>query len=546
MTEVYVAETYVTVFAYQLVKLALMEELPQTPRMSETYDVHLRRDGQWMVETMGLTPVRARELAEEGFRKPGVDGMRIVRCRESTLTGVIDEEIVAEKSRNIPSPEAAVGEIEDAPYCHQVEDLFELPARLCLFRLFQGWLASHEVGVIECLLTPRLTEQVMDRGSLVPTATHRVAALQTIEGENPDKRRNELLSLIDQVRRLAFGKLEKLQKLGAVQKPEQLLSVLEACKEDRVLALTAIASYLGEFENRLAKVAALSDLLAEGPSPIAAAMVDEVLADYLFDEIIALELAGPAAFRIDRLEWIAAAATGTLEEQGLHESPHDFSSIITSRISHGFMPRSRQALLLALDCLLRDTSDLDDGTSGREQKALLRLTSRLGRSDSFAGGPRLASRLTQRFSQFEKQEGNLRFVEAAETITLDMNNIDLQLRYLFALMSGSTLSKVQRGLLAIIDNALRLYGGLQRLARTEAVSTAFIYRIDGLCVLIESATLGPKTRATWLKSVSDCLLDVVTANDWKLENAARLVERAHIRSAHLQTVLWDGQSADED
>ncbi len=464
------------------------------PTFVETYEIHLRRGGKWTIEYMGLAPTRARELADTAFKSSGVNGLRIVRSRESAQTGAVTEDIIIEKHRKLPSAEVVLGAVEDAPYCAEPTDLFQPRARFCLHRLFQGWLRGHEFGVTECLLSPKRMSMLLDRGSLVESAAFRVAQMQVPEDSDSTERRNTLLGFFD-----GLGELAKTLEADG-----------DAVSDD-IRVLADIVDDLGDLQTRLAKVQRLSEMLAvilhQPKMAGRVAIIDRVLSDYLMDDDVVLELAGPRGFRLEQLEWIAATAlggSGDLEPSG-HK--HAFADTIIEAMAADRLTASRQSLLWTLELLLRGTSPLHDGTNGQEKRAILSLTKHLASGDMFLGGPRLAARLTHRMAEFEVEGGTKGFLEAAETLVIDLGDARLQLRYLMALVSGSTTGRAKGGLFRTIDSCIRELGGLQHLVSSKLPTARLVRDIDRLCVLLESAELGPKSRTLWLGELTQCVVD---------------------------------------
>ena len=519
--------------------------MAQQSKFSDTHEVHLRRDGKWTIEHVGLSRREARDLSEEGFRQSGVDGLRIILSRESVLTGNVSEEVIAEKTRKLPPAEVIVGVIADAPYCDSIEHLFELPARYCLHRLFSGWLAAHEVGVTECLLSPKLMERLLDRGSLVQTAAQRVAGLQTPEGIDSEKRRDQLLSFIDQLRELTIidASRNKSAASGAVETvAERVTRALET--NNFIRAITQITETLSDQPNRLAKVQLLGEIIGDSEDQEVRNIVDLVLSDFMMDQSVVLELAGTRPFAIEALNWIAQAAQGVLIiDPEDDSSTHAFITPIVKSIQANLLPRCRQGMLFALEDLLKNETPLHDTTPGQEKAALLALTRCLAATQDFAGGSNLAARLTHRFATFEVSGGSTGFLEAADSLTLDLNDIHCQTRYLFALASGTTVGRIKQGLMGIIDQTLRLYGGLHQLAKTMKSPVDLVRELDGICLHLEAMELGPRTRDAWIGEITNCLAEVVdlrTREDPALpETLVRLVERGVLRSNGVAEFLTD-------
>ena len=125
----------------------------------------------------------------------------------------------------------------------------------------------------------------------------------------------------------------------------------------------------------------------------------------------------------------------------------------------------------------------------------------------FLGGPRLAARLTTRMAEYEEDGGTMGFLEAAETLVIDLGDARQQLRYLMALISGSSTGRAKGGLFRTIGFCIREMGGLQKLVTSKVPTPDLVRDFDRLCVLLESADLGPKSRTLWLGESTQCVVD---------------------------------------
>lgn len=483
-------------------------------RFTDTFEVHLCRHGVWAVERVGLTAPQARELGESEFRRAGVDGLRIVRVRSSRITGAVTEDLMVERARTAPAADAVLGVIDEAPLCREVEDLLRPAARLALHRLFQGWLRSHEAGVTEALVSPKLLRQLLDNSALIRSALHHVSALQSAEGEDPSAARARIGALTDAAQARA-REAETWVIRTTHGDPALLLDALRQPGEDADLwrGCATVAAYLSPRPSRLAKVEALIGLVGGSDDPRCLHLLDLFLADYLIDEAIALELAGRMPFPSDRALWIAATAAGG--RSGSVHPPavrrHAFADALPDLMAAGRLPRSGFALLQALDAVLRRGGPLNDGSSGREQGAVLALVQCLGAGAGFAGGPRLAARLARRFASASTSDTEDSFLEAVDTIVLGLSDVHVQARFLLALLSASNPDRTQAGLLAITHRAFSLYGGLKRLARRAESARAAIAEFDALCMLIDQSYIDRETRDAWTGIVLGFLDDAVSA-----------------------------------
>jgi hypothetical protein len=466
------------------------------PKFDETFDLYIERDGVWTIEFMGARAGEARRYGEELLRRPQVTGMRLVRARVSAVSGSVTEDILVEKTRSPLPKEPTVGAIQDAPDCNQVSDLLKPRARYCIKLLFHEWIETHDVGVLECLLTPHLFDQLLDRGSLVEKAVRRVAALQTPEGEDTTCRVDVLLRLIDDVRRI--GRHHK--PVGKDRDTVALLNGLEppAHGDDLGEADAVMAATLTGDRTRFAKMMHLIALLAQVETPAGLAVVDRWLSDYMMDHTVSGDLAGKQSFAVGRLDWIASLASGRVE------TDDPTLTRFARLIGDGVLGETRDTMLLSLDHALRRDAPLGDGTPASERTAILRLVRRCTQIyPEFLGGPRLAARLTDRYAVLETAGGTRGFAEAMETITVDLDTGPQQLLYLTTLMAGSKVGSVKRRLLEQIDNVLRLYGGMERHLATLTSGRQVAAECESMVRLLDHLGLGPKTLETWTRAIRD-------------------------------------------
>lgn len=514
-------------------------------RYIDTFEVHLCRRGLWSVEHAGLTAPQARELGESGFRRAGVSGLRIVRVRSSRITGAATEDLMVERIRPPPAADAQLGPAEAAPPCRDIDDLLRPASRLALHRLFQGWLRSHEAGVTECLVSPKLLRLLLDNSALMNSALHHLAALQASDAEDATEARHRLAALMDAVRgRARDSEAWIIRRVRG--DPALLLKTLQAPDEDadQWRACAAVAAYLTPCPSRLAKIEALIALAGGDHEPRILQLLDMFLADYLMGEDTALELAGRLPFPSDRLLWIADAATGATPRPargGNHGARHDFAEALPTLLAGGRLPRSGFALLQALDAVLRRDAPLNDGSSGREQGAVLALIQRLGAGAGFAGGPRVAARLARRFAAASPGDTEDSFLDAVDTIVLGLSDVHVQVRFLLALLSGPNPERTQAGLLTITHRTFTLYGGLKRLARRTPAVEDVIAELDSLCMLIDQAYVERQSRDEWMRTVLRFLDDTVGtklgAGELTMQRLLALAESAGIASEPVRQTL---------
>jgi len=513
-------------------------------RYTEAFEVHLRRAGAWTVDHVGLSASEARALGAAGFRRAGVDGMRILRCRTSKVTGSVTEDLVVERVRVPPPPDTVVGSIDEAPTCTTVDDLLRPATRLVLHRLFQGWLRSQELGVTECLLSPNHLHLLLDNTTLAQSAIHQVSALQSAEGDDPAVWRRRMHALADDARGrshdVASWVLERFH-----DDPEALRLAIEqpGAESDLWRSCGSVRAFLSPRPTRLAKAEALIDLLQDHEEPQTLNLLDTFLADYVVDDGIALEMAGSSRFLGERLAWLTAVATGR-PARAPRSGPrrrHAFADALAAAAVEGRVPGTSYALLHAVDAVLRGGAPLNDGTPTQEKSAILDLVRILGAGPGFAGGPRLAARLARRFAAVSDPARDDSFLEAVDTIVLGLTDVDVQIRFLLALLNGSNSPRLQTGLYAVADQAFTLYGGLQRMARRAGTIDELIAEFDAIGALVDQAYADAVRREAWTRAVVDGL-DTAVSNRLQRGEVTpgqllRSVEAAQLTSPAIKAAL---------
>ena len=263
------------------------------------------------------------------------------------------------------------------------------------------------------------------------------------------------------------------------------------------------------------------------------------------DDEIALELAGPMGFLCDRLLWVAGAAIGAPPKRPRRTASsaqqHAFAGALPGLVADGKLPRCSFALLLAIDAVLRRDEPLNDGSPAREQRSVLDLVRLLGSGAGFAGGPRLAARLARRYAANMATDDADSFLEAVDSIVLGLPDIQVQTRFLLALLNGPNDARVAEGFLAIANRVFTLYGGLRRLRRWAPAAKAVIAEIDALCVLLDQACVDDEARGVWIGKILASLDQDVQARVEKgeltLHQLLALAEEAPAPSKPVQATL---------
>src|SRR3546814_7691600 len=106
----------------------------------ESFEVHACRDGRWTIETTTTTQPDAEALARKALSRQGVSGVRVVR--EVARGDSARESVVFEQTRELrDSGKIFVNDVDEAPYCGTVDELYAIRGRQTNNRLFSS--AEH-------------------------------------------------------------------------------------------------------------------------------------------------------------------------------------------------------------------------------------------------------------------------------------------------------------------------------------------------------------------------------------------------------------------
>ena len=106
-------------------------------RKNESFEVHACRDGRWTIETTTASQPDAEAIARKSLTKMGVSGVRVIR--EVARGDTAREKVVFEQTRELSdSGKIFVNDVDEAPYCETVEEIYAGRGRQTINRLFRA------------------------------------------------------------------------------------------------------------------------------------------------------------------------------------------------------------------------------------------------------------------------------------------------------------------------------------------------------------------------------------------------------------------------
>lgn len=161
-----------------------------------TYEISACREGRWTLDVTSQDESVA--FAAAGDLLAGdAEEVKVVRKRRmpggfSTSTEILHRKRPAGKDR----PLALGGPVGEAPVCAGPDDLYALPSRRLLSRLFRQFLDRHQITATELLHGWSWLRRLSDAGTLMMSARHQVAKVQAASTGEPLKARLAALDVL--------------------------------------------------------------------------------------------------------------------------------------------------------------------------------------------------------------------------------------------------------------------------------------------------------------------------------------------------------------
>lgn len=280
------------------------------------------RDGRWTLDGVSSDEGGA-FAAAAGLLATDADEVKVTRLRImpggfSTRTEILHRRRPAEKDRVL----TVGGPVEDAPVCADPADLYALPARRVVARLFRQFLDRHRITATELLHGWSWLRRLTDAGTLVMSATHQVAKVQAARtGETTKARLAALDVLVGRGMQRARDFAAEKRRLPAFAPDDptgssaRILDRVGAQEHDFVF-LAQLSLHLMQANSIAGRQEMALDLLNRaGGDARVAALLEGVVADTLMTAGAVKELLGPhphlgasLAFLADFLNGRAAGA----------------------------------------------------------------------------------------------------------------------------------------------------------------------------------------------------------------------------------------------
>jgi hypothetical protein len=381
-----------------------------------TFEVQVARDSRWVTETVCDREDEAKAAATRYMADPKCEGARVMRNwlrRDGTST----ETQVFSKTRIVKDDgPIRIAQIDTAPpKCQSLQDYYGLDSRITMNRLFRPYMEKQFVTPTELLHNFKELKRIQDRDTLVSSATDRVAALQTANGEQDAKsRKEELFQAVEEIaKRARLTEKTPLPKVGA-DFGAILAAVGGASPEERdYLALTALSRELVGIRSWVGKLEVLCKLATAEWMADALVLLDGVIADVLGANVIE-ELLGWQPGLGSAICRVVDLAEGKMPTEK-SEAP-EVADMLNRLFAENKLPASRQCVIDRAHRMLRSPGALSRNDPGREISEYKAVVARLVLIDRLYSGAETAEALTVRTGRNVEQGGAAgRRVAIAET-----------------------------------------------------------------------------------------------------------------------------------
>lgn len=542
-----------------------------------SYEVRTLRDARWVLERIFDSEALATKHARELLTSGRYDGVQVYRERQSS-SGSFGTIIMEERSPARPAPRLSIVQSEDIAPCDSLDSVYELDARLTLWRVLRRYFDQTALTPSEVLYNAHALGRLMDHEPpLYAPAVDHIATIQArTSGVDIKARRDELFAWGDRVQTRARSaeSHRTLRHHGLSDFPALCAAALKAGGPfDRDLLIrAAIARETWTMRSWLAKLDAL--LAAAKPDMPRAdlAILDGFVADVLASTTAITDLMGNRPSLVAALFSLLDLIEGTIPGAA-SPGEADISIVMRRLFADGRLPAGRQVVLDRIRGQVASKEPLDRMHPERESEAFKALLDRLSDSNGIVGGPAMAEALTTR-TAFQQEAGGVTGRRlAVEQLAMLYRDPLRRLQYLLALAETDTGKQVSDLVVETLTRLVRsadtvrdlvpsglevlqvmvVVSGLQRAMmasrlprahmatisdRLDVLLAEFVQR-DGFIERLDEPTLSLRERAIQLVRFCSCgpLLE------GRAKKAARERILVHLRQASFIEKFSDGLSA---
>lgn len=406
----------------------------------ESFEVLACREGRWTIESSADSQADAESFARKLLSKDGVSGVKVIR--EVARGGSARENVVFEQTRDVKeSGKIFVNDVDEAPYCETVEELYAGSGRQTINRLFRAYLDKNGVTATEVMHDFRELRRIVDADTLMASGVGKIATLQAKgrDDTNVNKRRDTLYGFLDEItvraRAAAEQKLPAIRAEGFEGAVGKIIAAADPAKCDYLLRVV-VARELVQQRSFFGKLAQTMDWAEPAQDDRSRVLVDTFISDILANAETLQDLLGLQPSLGAALGSLIDLAQGRFEsetEGRPDDSPEALAARLNAMLGLDALPDSQAMLVDRVRRQLEAKSPLAKGEPEAEAEAFRALIDKLMPQDDLFGGSSIAEALTHRQSRILNKGGVAGLKEAAGRLLPAFSDPARKAGYLLAL-----------------------------------------------------------------------------------------------------------------
>ena len=371
------------------------------------YEIQTQQQGNWVTQTTSVDKDIALATAKKLFGNKACTGVRVMQSIIQPDSSFITTEIMCETRMVKAGQTIRSCQIDWAPPpCTSLDEYYHTDTRRLMGRVLRDYCDKMVVTPTELLYCVKEALRCQDRGTLIPEAIDKVAAVQVADSADTRARAAEISQFVDQI----ISRARKPEKLALPRLDKSFAAAIAACKkietqgEDPIyIAMSVLAKDLSTIRNWLGKLYRLCKL--------AEADMDNLESLRLLDGVIADCLAGAVVQDIlGYQESLGQALIGMLDIAEGKFVPEksdagDAAGIITTLCAKGRLPASKQCLIDRVHRQLVTGGPLNRSDPNKEKDEFKRVVDRLVRANGLYCGPETADSITVRYGRMVEKGG---------------------------------------------------------------------------------------------------------------------------------------------
>lgn len=371
------------------------------------YEIQTQQQGNWVTQTTTVDKDEAIATAKRLFGNKACTGVRVIQSITQPDGNAMTSEILCETRVVKAGQTIRSCQIDWAPPpCATLDEFYHTDARRLIGRVLRDYCDKMVVTPTELLYNIKEALRLQDRGTLIPDAIDKVAAVQVADSSETRARAAEIAQSIN----LIISRARKPEKLAVPRLDKSFAAVLTACRkietqgeDPTYVAMAVLTRDLSTIRNWLGKLYRLCKLAeADRDDSAALSLLDGAIADCLSGAVVQ-DILGYQ----ENLGQALVAMLDIAEGKFIPEKSDagQAAGIITDLCAKGRLPASKQSLIDRVHRQLVNGGPLNRTDPAKEKDEYKRVIDRLVRPNGLYNGPETADSITVRYGRMVEKGG---------------------------------------------------------------------------------------------------------------------------------------------